>query len=134
MPENIRSYKQTLFHFLNYIDETNLKVDEDDIPHERLKTLTPPDLLRWFNFKTFGQEDPADDANPTEARSNSIANWKKQLSYFMPNNHHPWNVVAMLVERGLLLVAMLVLPGSMAMAAINQVAKMSVAMAALQLI
>jgi len=58
-----------------------------------LTTLTPADLLRWFNLKTFGEEDPPDNANPTESRSSTIANWKKQISYFMPNNHHPWNEI-----------------------------------------
>jgi Transcriptional activator of glycolytic enzymes len=92
--EHLRAYKQTLFHCLNYLDGTDLDVDEDAVPQERLQTLMPTDLLRWFNFKTFGIEDPPLDANPTHARSNSILAWKKQISYFMPNNHHPWNEVA----------------------------------------
>ena len=52
--EHLRAYKQTLFHCLNYLDGTDLDVDEDAVPQERLQTLMPTDLLRWFNFKTFG--------------------------------------------------------------------------------
>jgi hypothetical protein len=70
--EHLRAYKQTLFHCLNYLDGTDLDVDNDAVPQERLQTLMPTDLLRWFNFKTFGIEDPPLDANPTHARSNSI--------------------------------------------------------------
>ena len=94
MPSQLRVYKQTLFHCLNYLDGTDLDVDEDAVPQEHLQTLVPADLLCWFNFKTFGIKDPPLDANPLHARSNSILSWKKQLSYFMPNNHHPWNEIA----------------------------------------
>lgn len=91
MPESLRSYKQTLFRFLNYIDGTELDVD-DKVPTLRLQTLTPADLMRWFNFKTYGTETPPEGANPI-TRANSIKSWKKQLSYFMPNRHHAWNEI-----------------------------------------
>ena len=93
MPDNIRPYKLTLFHCLNYLDGTNLKVDDDDIPLDRLRTLTPTELLRWFRFKAFGIENPHDGMNPIYARSSSLLHWKKHISFFMPNNHHPWNEI-----------------------------------------
>ena len=94
MPDDIRSYKRTLFHCLNYLDGTNLKVDDDAVPHDRLQTLTPSDLMRWFNMKTFGVENPQHGTNAIHARSNSLLGWKKQISFFMPNNHHQWNEIS----------------------------------------
>ena len=43
-----------------------------------------------MNLKAFGVEDPPMDANPTLARGNSLAFWKKAISFFMPNRLMVW--------------------------------------------
>jgi hypothetical protein len=43
-----------------------------------------------MNLKAFGVSDPPNDANPTFARSNSLAFWKKAISFLMPNRLIPW--------------------------------------------
>ena len=92
MPDNIAAYKATLRRCLSYIDGIEYAKDHE-FTHERLAQIKPAHLMRWFNHKTFDTEDPPPDANPTHARSSSLKNWKKQLSYFMPNKHHPWNEI-----------------------------------------
>jgi hypothetical protein len=52
---------------------------------EVLAAITPMDVLRYMNLKTFGTMDPPGDANPISARANSIAVDKKAISFFMPN-------------------------------------------------
>ncbi len=72
-----------------FLDDTDY--DRDHVfPEEQLHHIRPWDILRWFNLKVYGTEEPAADTEP-QVRSNSVLCWKKMLSYFMPNNHHPWN-------------------------------------------
>ncbi len=41
-------------------------------------------------MKAFGVPDPPSDANPTFARSNLLAYWKKAISFFMPDRLVVW--------------------------------------------
>jgi hypothetical protein len=50
-----------------------------------------------MNMKAFGTPFPPPDANPTGCRSSTILFWKKAISFFIPNKHHPWDSLA---ERG----------------------------------
>jgi len=59
---------------------------------ERLLQLTPCDIERWMKTKAYRTPDPGNDANPTEARSNSLEYWKKALPSYMPNRLMTWNV------------------------------------------
>jgi hypothetical protein len=56
-----------------------------------LNAITPIDVLRWMNIKTFGIPDPPIDANPVSARSSSLTFYKKSISFFMPNRLIPWS-------------------------------------------
>ena len=82
-------YRPVLRDFMNYIDNTT-----HDITHqyttERLSQLTPADLMRYFNHRTFGTETPTDQDKP-RIRSNTIFFWKKALSAYMPNRLMAWN-------------------------------------------
>jgi len=89
MPANLVPYQRCLNEFISFIDGIDYAKDHE-FPDERFQQVTPPDVLRWFNQKAYGTQDPAANAQP-QARSNSLLCWKKMLSYFMPNNHHPWN-------------------------------------------
>ena len=46
-----------------------------------LRALSPNDIMRWMNLKTFGIPDPPMDSNPRFARSNTLAFWKKSISF-----------------------------------------------------
>ena len=56
-----------------------------------LNAITPIDVLRWMNIKTFGIPDPPLDANPVSARSSSLNFYKKSISFYMPNRLIAWS-------------------------------------------
>ena len=63
------------------------------ISRERLETITPADLMRYFNKITFDDEDPDDDTSPT-VRSSLLEFYKKALSFYMPNRMMVWNEIS----------------------------------------
>ena len=85
-------YKPYLVSLLNYLDNpAEQYTKETEFNRARLLQIRPGEILRWMNIHTFGMPHPPQDANPTLAHSSSIAYWKKALSSYMPNKHHPWN-------------------------------------------
>ena len=64
-------YKVTLDHLMSFVHGIDYGRDHTYTKGE-LRALNPLDVLRWMNVKTFGDPDPAVDANPTSARSNSL--------------------------------------------------------------
>jgi hypothetical protein len=92
-----RSYQNTLVSLVSFLDGKQYHRDTV-FTEDRLIAITANDILRWMNLKAFGTPFPAPDAtNPTGCRSSTILFWKKSLSFFMPNRHHPWDS---LMERG----------------------------------
>ena len=59
-----------------------------------LLTLTPKDIVCYFNIKAYGTMDPDDDATPKLGRSSSLMFYKKAISYFMPHKLIGWNIEA----------------------------------------
>ena len=57
---------------------------------EVLAAMTPIDVLRYLNMKSFGTTELEGDANPIWACANLLAMDKKAISYFMPN-HNVWS-------------------------------------------
>jgi hypothetical protein len=92
MPADPEPYKRCMERFMAYIDGCPRYPKGHVFPQERLAQITPDDIMRWFNHLTYGTEDPDPDQDP-HARSTDLKNKKKMLSYFMPNNHHPWNEI-----------------------------------------
>ena len=90
MSRTSNDYKPILVAMMSYWDDTHY-THETTFSQERLLALTPADILRWLNFKTFGEEIPSLDTNPTSACCNSILHWKKAISSFMPNGLGTWN-------------------------------------------
>ena len=62
---------------------------------DHLLTLTPEDIVCYFNIKVFGTMQPDEDTLPKFGRSTSLCFYKKSLSYFMPNKLLGWNVDTM---------------------------------------
>ena len=55
------------------------------------RQVTPEELLRWLNVRTFGIPDPAPDTRIRPlVRANTIAFWKKAISFHMPDRLHGW--------------------------------------------
>ena len=85
-------YKAVLVELLNYLDSPEpLYTKATNFSREKLLQLTPEEILRWMNFRTFATETPTADQDPTGARSNSIKYWKKALSGMMPLQSEPWS-------------------------------------------
>ena len=82
-------YKATLDSLLSFVHNRQY-THEKTYTKAELRALTPQHVLQWMNLKAFGVIDPPNDANPTFARSNSLAFWKKAISFFMPNRLIPW--------------------------------------------
>ena len=59
---------------------------------EHILTLTPEDIVSYFNLKVFGTTEPDQDCTPKLGRSSSLLYYKKAISYFMPNKLLGWNV------------------------------------------
>ena len=87
-----QSYHSTLLKLIGYLDGVE-HPKGTEIPMDRIRQLTPTDLMRWFNKTTFDTETPSDDAKPT-VRSASLEFKKKALSYFMPNRLMVWNEIS----------------------------------------
>ena len=74
---------------MSYLDGTEYS-KETEFEADRLRELTPDDLMRWFNKKVFGDEIPRENSRAL-VRSSAIQYWKKALSFFMPNKLMQWN-------------------------------------------
>ena len=83
-------YKSTLDNLLSFVHNTPQYPINKTYTKGELRALTPENVLHWMNVKTFGVADPPLDANPISARSNSLAFWKKAISFFMPNRLSVW--------------------------------------------
>jgi len=68
--DNATTYKGVLVRFMSYLDGTNYAKDFD-FGQDRLAQLMPSDVERWMNVQAYGVPEPAPDANPTCAWSNS---------------------------------------------------------------
>jgi len=87
-------YKSVLVRILSYLD--NVKYAKETIfPRDRLAEIKPDDLMRYFNMRIFGAENPtAEQRLRPKLRSTCLEFWKKALSYYMPNRLMQWNELA----------------------------------------
>jgi hypothetical protein len=83
------NYKPTLDSLLSFV-HGHVYSRAQTYTNGELRALTPQDVVRWMNLRAFGSPDPPSDANPTLARSASLAYWKKAISFFMPNRLIVW--------------------------------------------
>jgi hypothetical protein len=56
-----------------------------------MRQVTPTELVRWLNMRTFGVTDPGPNTNiwPLVCAS-TLAFWKKAISFHMPDCLHGW--------------------------------------------
>eukprot|EP00957_Ditylum_brightwellii_P087367 6649747-Ditylum_brightwellii.AAC.1 len=58
---------------------------------EELECLKPHNIYRWMAWKVYGTDDPSPHDNPTEGCSTSLKNYKKAISFYIPNRRMQWN-------------------------------------------
>ena len=95
--KTLKQYKGVLASFMNFVHDRPVggEYSRDHVHSmEVLAAITPNDVLRYMNLKTFGTTDPPGDANPTSARANTLAVDKKAISFFMPNRDK-WSATRM---------------------------------------
>jgi len=90
-----RDYKRVLDNLMSSVHR--LEADQE-YPYDRVYTdeekreITPTELVRWLNLRTFGVlTDPGPNTliRPL-VRANTLAFWKKAISFHMPDRLHGW--------------------------------------------
>jgi hypothetical protein len=86
--KTIDRYKSILDSLMSFIDglgNGDAYGREKNYTQEELSCITPDNIVQWMNLPYFGTTDPALDANPSLAKSNTIQFYKKGISFSMPN-------------------------------------------------
>ena len=65
------------------------------------RQVTPEELVRWLNLRTFGVPNPGPDDESIRplVRANTLAFWKKAISFYMPDRLHGWRSGSKMVIR-----------------------------------
>ena len=88
-------YKGVMAAFMTYHHKKEPPYrNTHEFSQAELEELVPEDIVKFFNFRAYGLEEPTDQDWPTAARSNTLKYWKKSLSAFMPNRHVQWNNIS----------------------------------------
>lgn len=90
--QNRLKYKPYLVHFLSFLDGKQYKIS-DDFNVDRLLQITDKDVVRYFNFISYGVAEPTAKDRPTKMRSTSLLYAKKSISYFMPRPGPQWDII-----------------------------------------
>ncbi|DBA04548.1 TPA: hypothetical protein N0F65_011096 [Lagenidium giganteum] len=69
------------------------ELSEASFTSAALANIAPADIVRYFNCKAFGTENPGETCRPTKARSNTLKSCKTMLSAFMPMKNMPWDEI-----------------------------------------
>ena len=79
--------------FLNFKDTSEAPyTDKTVFSQDKLLTITPEDIVAWFNFRAYGKSVITPEDNPRLCRSTSLMFWKKAISFFMPERNWKWSV------------------------------------------
>ncbi|KAI2492284.1 hypothetical protein MHU86_22256 [Fragilaria crotonensis] len=92
--KTLNKYKCVLASFMSFIHGRSVdnKYDRDYVHSvEALAAVTPQDVVRYMNVKTFGTLFPSPDSNPLSRRGATLGFDKKAISFFMPNREK-WSV------------------------------------------
>ena len=92
MPRNDK-YENYLCHFMGFVHGRGSRYPKDTtFTREQLLELQPQHLYDWLAFKAFGKVDfsISEGDRPTSARSSTLEQLKKGVSFFMPNHDNHW--------------------------------------------
>lgn len=62
---------------------------------EELSVLTPEHIVDFMKLKAYGTSTPTDSMRPEKGRANSLLDYKKKISKFMPLKSLPWHPITL---------------------------------------
>ena len=86
------AYASALAAFLSYRDGV-VYGKKTTFDNDKLATITPEEIVRYFNYKAYGTESPSPVDKPLHARANYLMDIKKKISYFMPLKEMSWHPI-----------------------------------------
>jgi hypothetical protein len=74
------------------LEDGQVYLYEREYTDAELREVTPAEMIRWMNLKTFGVPERARNADAVRpmVRANTLAFWKKAISFSMPDRLHGW--------------------------------------------
>ena len=85
-------YRSSLRHLFTFLDE-EIYAKDHVFGNEKILSLTPAHLCRWFTHLAFGTDSPSPEQLPTKCRSNTLLGHKKKISFFYPRKDHQWDSI-----------------------------------------
>ena len=87
------TYKPYLCRLMAFVDGVEPRYPDTIVfSAEQLLAVTATHVTEFLTTMAYGTATPGPDDHPTFARANTVEQAKKGISYFMPNQHIPWNV------------------------------------------
>ena len=89
-----RDYKRILDNLMSSVHR--LEVGQEypytrEYTDDEKRQITPKELVRWLNMRTFGSPNPEPNVTIRPlVRANTLAFWKKAISFHMPDRLIPW--------------------------------------------
>ena len=87
-----KAYASALAAFLSYRDGV-VYAKSTQFDDDKLGTITPEQIVCYFNYKAYGTETPSATDKPLHARANALMDIKKKISFFMPLKELPWHPI-----------------------------------------
>ena len=84
-------YERIFLTFLSFRD--GVVHTNPSVPQEHLLEVKPADIVRWFHSKVYGLDDIVGSSKP-RIRSNTLQQYKKAISAFMPDKFVGWSNAA----------------------------------------
>jgi len=90
LPEQYAPYVVKFFRWLDGTAYAN----GHEFSNADYARVTPETLVRYMKLLAYGTETPGPNNKPTLRRSSGLSQFKKAMSYFMPDNTVAWNTAA----------------------------------------
>ena len=85
-------YRSSIRHLFSFLYEESYAKDHV-FDNEKLLSLTPADLCRWFTHLSFGTDSPSPEQLPTTCCSNTLLGHKKKIFFFHPRKDQQWDLI-----------------------------------------
>ena len=90
----MKTYKRVLDSLMSSVHRLEVGQDygaEREYTDDEKRQVTPEEMVRRLNLRTFGGPDPGPDESIRPlVRANTLAFWKKAISFHMPDRLHGW--------------------------------------------
>ena len=88
-----KGYASELAAFMSYRD--GMKYASTTVfSAEQLLAITPEEITAYFNVRAYGTPSPTPETKPKVARSNTLLDLKKKISWFMPLREMQWHPIS----------------------------------------